>query len=101
MPCVYETEQELLSLCPTLEAKVAKIDLIISALEDVMINSAANRETGSYSLDDGQTKINRTFRSSKEIADSIEAFMRIRNIYVRRITGGRVQLINLDRINYP
>jgi hypothetical protein len=95
---VYEKETELLATCKTAREKVQRYDQIITALENIIINGGDNLDVGEYSLDDGQTKIRRTFRGPNELFDAIEKFMRLRNRAVRNVVGGVYQLRNVEQI---
>lgn len=74
--------------------KVIAIDAIISKLEEMALISAGTINIDEYSLDDGQTKIRTKYRSGADIATSIMDFMRIREIYVNRLNGRQIRLID-------
>lgn len=74
--------------------KIIAIDAIISKLEELALISAGTINIDEYSLDDGQTKIRTKYRSGADIATSIMDFMRIREIYVNRVNGRMVRLVD-------
>lgn len=72
----------------SLEAKIARIDTIITALEDQFINSAAgNSDLEYYTLDDGQTKITTAYRDVRLIPQAISRFETLRTMYINRLNG--------------
>lgn len=98
MACVYEKESQLLATCKTAKDKVARYNQIITALENILIDGGSNLDVGEYSLDDGQTKIRRTFRGPNEIFDAIEKFERLKNRAIRNTFGPIVQLRNQEQL---
>lgn len=94
---VYENELCFLADCPTAKAKVDAIDLIIAALLVAGISGGTDSGKMGYRLDDGQTKIQREYRSAAEIADAITGFERLRNYYISKCTGSIFKLINKPR----
>lgn len=74
--------------------KIAKIDLIIAALEDTALSSAANDNIEEYWLDDGQSKIKTKYKGTDEIFKSIYSFEKMRQIYVNRLNGRVVRMVS-------
>lgn len=74
--------------------KIEKIDAIISALEDTALQSAANDNIDEYWLDDGQSKIKTSYKGTDQIFKSIIAFERMRQIYVNRLNGFVVRMVD-------
>jgi hypothetical protein len=85
-----------------LKERVRRINLIIDALETSALDAASNAGITGYNLDDGQTKINQTYRSPEEITRSIVAFESIKQRYINKINGSVVRLVdgrNMTRFN--
>jgi hypothetical protein len=55
-----------------------------------MLTNIDNNGVVQYSLDDGQTKINTTYRSVKELSETIEALDKIRARLHATLTGTRI-----------
>lgn len=71
-----------------LEARLTRIDTVITALEQAMIDSGASSSgISGYSLDDGQTKINTTYRDVGAIAESISKWELIRERIINKLNG--------------
>ena len=74
--------------------KIAAIDAIISKLEEMALISAGTINIDDYSLDDGQTKIKTKYRSGADITTAIMDFMKIREIYINRVNGRQIRLVD-------
>lgn len=79
--------------CTTLRAKITAIENIIDALTTQALIAAADGTVNQYSLDDGQTKINCTYRSPEEVSKSITAFEAIRQRYINQLHGRGTRLV--------
>jgi len=75
-------------------AKIARINVIITALEDSALKAAANGSVSEYSLDDGQTKIRTVYRNAAEVANAITAFETIRQRWINQLNGRQVRLVD-------
>jgi len=78
----------------TLAAKIAKIDAIIVALEDTMLKAAGTGNLEEYSLNDGQVIIKTTYRNTEEVIKSITDLEKIRQMYVNRLNGRHIRLVD-------
>lgn len=77
----------------SLTTKLTRIDSIILALENQLINyGAGNSDTESYSIDDGQVKISTTYRSPQAIAQAIERFEIMRQLIINKLNGRTMAL---------
>lgn len=76
------------------KAKIEKIDLIISALEDTAAESALNDDIEEYWLDDGQSKIKTVYKGTEAVLKSIMDFEKLRQMYVNRLNGRQVRLVD-------
>lgn len=95
---VYENETCLLESCLTAQAKVTALDAIIEALLIASATIGNTVDSMGYSLDDGQTKIKREYRTPGEIVSAITGFERLRNYYMAKCTGSVFSLVNKDRV---
>tara|TARA_R110002012_G_scaffold93731_3_gene227407 strand:+ start:4508 stop:4807 length:300 start_codon:yes stop_codon:yes gene_type:complete len=91
---VYDSASIYIQSSTTLCEKIEKIDAIISALEDTALQSAANDNIDEYWLDDGQSKIKTSYKGTDQIFKSIIAFERMRQIYVNRLNGFVVRMVD-------
>lgn len=83
------TIAEYISSKDSIKAKILAIDVLI----DSMFTAAAEAIGGAgagvsqYSLDDGQVKINTTYRSVQEVQAGIQSLEALKQMYVSRLTG--------------
>ncbi len=96
---IFVTAQKYLESCTTLEDKIAKMDLIIIALEDAALRAASGGDVSEYLIDNGQTKIQTTYRNATDIYRAIQGFEIIKQRYINRITGRVTHLV--DSKNFP
>lgn len=95
---VYDSASTYFDSATTIKDKIAKIDKIIEALEDVAIKAAAKGNISTYELDNGQTKIKTGYRSADDVAKSIEAFEKIKNRYINKLNPRVFRMV--DRRNF-
>ena len=82
------TETLYIESASNLRDKLERIDNIIEALELQMLNvGAGNSSTQSYSVDDGQVKINTQYSTPKAMADGLIAFETIRQRILNKLNG--------------
>jgi hypothetical protein len=68
--------------------RIARIDSIILALELQIVNvGAGNSDVQSYSLDDGQTKIQTQYTSIESITKAIQGFDALRERLLNQLNG--------------
>lgn len=90
----YDSAAIYIDSASTLREKIVKVSAIITALEDTALHAAANAGIQEYWLDDGQTKIRQSYRSSKEVEASITGFETIRQRYINKLNGRMVRLVD-------
>lgn len=99
----YDSAAVYIDTATSLKEKIIKIDAVISALTDAALKAASNEDISEYSLDNGQTKIKTIYKSSASAFKAIEAFERIKQMYVNRLNGRIVRLVdgkNFTRYGY-
>ena len=79
-----------------LKDKIAKMDLIIAALEDAALKGAEGVDIDEYWLDDGQTKIKNIFRDPNQIFKAIISYERMRQMYLNRLQGRGMRLVDFN-----
>ncbi len=91
---VYDSACIYIEKASTIRDKITRIDAIISALESTALKAAANDNIKEYSLDDGQTKILTIYKGADQVLASIMSFERIRQMYINRLNGRMVRLVD-------
>lgn len=84
----------------TIVEKITRIDSVIATLEDAALLGAESAHLETYKLDDGQSKIETTYRTIEDIEKAISAFERIRQRYVNRLNGRKVLLRDARGMRY-
>lgn len=83
----------------TMAEKITAIEAVQTALLSTALKAAATGNMTEYMLNDGQTIIKTVYRSPSAVMDSYNAFEQLRQIYINRINGRMVRLV--DRENFP
>jgi len=84
------TEYQYIIDSTGLKQRYDRITAIITALENQQLLMIGNSDVVSYSLDDGQTRISTTYRSSDQISVAITQYEKIRNRILAELTGTRI-----------
>lgn len=79
-----------------MEDKIDRIEAIITATEDAMLNAATNSDTKEYRLDDGQTKINVAYQSMTDMTASITKLEQLKHYYINQINGYQVRTVDFE-----
>jgi hypothetical protein len=77
-----------------IKAKIVAIDAIIDALLVTAAKAATNDHLTEYSLNDGQVQIKSAYRGASAIFNSIKEFEKLKQIYMSRINGRVVRLVD-------
>lgn len=91
---VYDSAQIYIDSCTSLKEKITRIDQVIDALMSTALKAAANDNIDEYWLDDGQTKIKTIYRGAGAVMESIKSFEAIKQMYVNRLNGHVVRLVD-------
>jgi hypothetical protein len=91
---VYDSASIYIEGATSLCDKISRIDTIIDALMTTALNAAANDNIEEYWLDDGQSKIKTIYRGTGQIMESIKSFETIKQLYVNRLNGRVVRLVD-------
>jgi predicted translin family RNA/ssDNA-binding protein len=89
---VYNSASIYIESATSLRDKITRISAIITALEDTALRAAAGEDIEEYWLDDGQTKIKTVTRGLDKITASIQAFEKLKQMYVNRLNGRMIRL---------
>lgn len=90
---IYDSELKFLELASDLRDKITRIDLIIDGLYITAEKAAVNDHITQYAIDNGQSKINTSYRGVQAIAESIQGFETLRQLYKNRLNGRQVRLV--------
>lgn len=91
---IYTYITDYISCDTDTKAKIARIDAIITALEDQELIAASNSDIEEYRLDDGQTIIKTIFRDPVIIEKTIHALTRRKKRLQNECVGYRYGLID-------
>ena len=79
--------------------KIVRIDLIIDGLLTNALSAAENADIKEYSLNDGQTIIRKEYMGVEAVMKSIYAFEKLKQVYVNRLNGRVVRLMDGKSVN--
>jgi hypothetical protein len=95
-PVIYESTEKFIESCTNLKDRINRIQLVIAALDNMMITAATTGNYDEYSLDDGQTKIRTKYRDINAIANSIDKFdLILQKLYARLNNNKNGRMIRL------
>jgi len=78
----------------TLRARITAIDAAILVLETSVLKAVGNGDISEYSINDGQTVIRTVYRNAKEVIESIQSLEAVRQMYINRLYGRSVRLVD-------
>ena len=91
---IYTSADLYIESKTSLRAKIAAIEAVQTALMTSALKAVAKASISQYSLNDGQTIIQTTYRNSNEITQSYEGFERIKQMFINQLNGRRVRLVD-------
>jgi len=91
---IFLKASEYVDSCTTLKQKIAAINAVQDALLTTAMKAVEVGHITQYSLNDGQTIIQETYRNSKEITDAYNGFEVIKQMYVNRMAGRLTRLMH-------
>lgn len=99
MALEFDSADLYIESATSLKDKVAKIDIVITALLATAAKSAANAHITSYSIDNGQTKINAEYAGTAAVFESIKGFETLREYYKQKINGRVFRMMDGKNFN--
>jgi tetrahydromethanopterin S-methyltransferase subunit B len=78
----------------TLQERIAKIDTLIDSLLDVALVCITQGNIAEYEIDTGQTRNRVKYNSQAQIMASIDAYDKIRQKYINKLTPRKVRLVD-------
>lgn len=81
--------------------KVQYYDTIISQLETTAMLACLNADTVEYSIDTGQSKQYKIFRTAGDVQKAIRMFEQLRQMYINRVNGSIVRRMDSSNFTYP
>jgi hypothetical protein len=98
MPNMYKTAGAYLETCASREAKIAALNEIQNALITTAMKAVQNGHISQYSMNNGQTIIQETYRSPAEVMEAYNKIEQIKQMLVNQ--GTRVvRLLDLRSFN--
>lgn len=91
---IYDSAAIYVESCQTTRGKINAIENIIQALLIASVKAATTGNLSQYSMNDGQVIINCTYRNVNEIADSITALEGTKQMYINRLNGRKMRLVD-------
>jgi hypothetical protein len=104
---IYKSAVVYIQSCTTVKARIAAIDQIIDALLNQALASIETGSSGSntlsqYSLNDGQTVISASYRSSSEIKKDIQSYQDLRDVFLASYHNSSGRMVRLvDHKSFP
>lgn len=107
---IYKSGVVYIQSLATVQARIAAIDAIIDALLNqalAAIESGSTETTSSntlsqYSLNDGQTIISASYRSSSEVKKDIQNYQDLREVYLASYHNSKGRMVRLvDHKSFP
>lgn len=83
----YTTISEYIESRTTLASKIQAYDRIIAGLEATMLTAIESGHIKQYEFDDGMMKVRTEYRSVNDIANAMNGFEKLRQIYINRYNG--------------
>jgi peptidyl-tRNA hydrolase len=90
----YDSAQIYIDSKTTIRAKITAIDAVIDALMTTALKAAGTDNITEYSLDDGQTKIRTMYKGADSVLASVQAFEKIKQMYINRLNGRMTRLVD-------
>jgi hypothetical protein len=91
---VYNAASEYIRTGTNNKEKIDKIEIVIEALELVMLEAADKDNIEEYELNDGQTKIRTVYRGVQSVMAAIMALEKLKMYYINRTVGRQVRLVD-------
>ena len=91
---VYDSASIYIEGAADLRDRIARMEAIINALMTTAIKAVEQGDISEYMLDDGQTKIKAVYKDPDQITAAIIGFERIKQIYINRLNGRGIRLVD-------
>lgn len=98
---IYDSASIYIASKKTLKERIQAIDQILLALDSTELDAALNENKTMYMLDDGQTKIQMSYRGIEGIERARLILEQRKQRYINEINGRNVRLIDGHSINRP
>ncbi len=85
--------------CTSIQAKIAKLDVLIDSMFITATKAINTGNHVSYKLDDGQSIQEVVYTSMKSVQAAIEAYEQLRQFYVNKLIGNEYQQIGSKNLN--
>jgi len=82
-------------------ARISALSTIIIALEGSALLAGGTAKFEDYKIDDGQVKFEATYSTVTDIVDAIQGFETLRQYWINKCNGHKVQLRDVKNFTYP
>lgn len=96
---IFKNAKEYVGSCSTLKEQISAIEAIRAALLLSAVDVVDNEGISQYSLNDGKTIIQTTYRNSESVMKSFDAWGVILNKLRNQKTGRMIRLVDKDTFN--
>lgn len=99
MQVLYSSCKAYIESRTTLRDRIKALDALIDAMLLTSAGSAGKANLTQFSLNDGQTIVNTTYRSMKDLVEDMKALETLKQMYVNRLMGRGTRMV--DSKNFP
>ncbi len=78
------------------KVRIARVESILTALENAMLDGTMDLGREGFSFDDGQTKIQTNFKSLDQISKAYEHWLKVHGLLMLRCDGGIFTARNMN-----
>lgn len=96
----FKSEWDYIDSCVSKERVIA-VDACITALLTTVLKSAATGDINEYHLSDGQTKIQKTYRSVAEVINAVALLRVLRQQFINELTPTVFRLVDSKNFGNP
>lgn len=93
---IFKNASAYIGSCSTIKEQIAAIEAIRAALLVAAVEVVANEGISQYSLNDGKTIIQTTYRSTESVMKSFDAWGVILNKLRNQKAGRMIRLVDKD-----
>ena len=88
----YSSDTHYYKSATNLNDQIAKISQIVDALYDLQLEVIGGSDIEEYFIDNGQSKVRTTYRSSQSIAEAITLWENRKTVLMNQLNGRRTRL---------
>jgi sulfur relay (sulfurtransferase) DsrF/TusC family protein len=103
MAILYYSLNANFESCTSIQAKIAKLDVLIDTLFTTATKATSTGNIASYKIDDGQSIQEVYYRDMEQVMKALKAYEQQRQFYVNKLLGNEYRQVsgkNLNRWGY-